>query len=339
MHLDIVREHADQEVGADPQLEAVAYRADLQVPKLPPHLGKAPLLDTPYGCAEGLLNVPLHDGKNGHPPHPGANIVEPLPDDADATSENLIPLRKAEKGLRREIFLTTSSGLARHRLHEIAQRAAHRHRAPRIAFCCESAFVLKVASTVIPEFDLASVLLDSGCQGHDDLLAGPNPSGASVAVQLLESSGLSPDAGAPDNALRKNSNMCAHEHDRGLPGDIESCAVPDVHAMRKWRNRPPAKERSILKEAPSGISRPAPAPTIDGIPGPCHACRCLMGGFHRFREACLGNFLRQPGALQVLWSGGCNATSPPFEEAEPAHVFEAAFDEEKGVGARSRNAP
>ena len=227
--------------------------AALQVPKLLPHLGKAPLLDTPYGCVEGLLNVPLHDGKDGHPLHPGANIVELLPEDEEAEPGNLIPSWKAEKGQRYEIFLTTLSGLARYRLHDIVQCMGHYHRAPRIVFCCKSAFVLKVTSTVIPENDLVSILLDLGYRGHEDLLAGPSPSGASVAVYLRESSGQSLDVEALDNALRKISRMYAHERNNGLLGDIESYVVPDDHAMWEWRNRPPAKERYILNEAPSGV--------------------------------------------------------------------------------------
>ena len=215
---------------------------------------KAALLDTPYGCVEGLLNVPLHDGKDGHPLHPGANIVELLPEDAEAVPGNLIPSWKAEKGQRYEIFLTTLSGLARYRLHDIVQCTGHYHRAPRIVFCCKSAFVLKVTSTVIPENDLVSILLDLGYQGHDDLLAGPSPSGASVAVYLRESSGQSLDVGALDNALRKISRMYAHERSHGLLGDIESYVVPDDHEMWEWRNRPPAKARYILNEAPSGVS-------------------------------------------------------------------------------------
>ena len=44
------------------------------------------------------------------------------------------------------------------------------------------------------------------------------------------------------------------------------------------------------------------------------------------------------GASQFLWLRGCGATSPPFEEVGPPHVFEAASDGEQGVGARFRPA-
>ena len=43
-------------------------------------------------------------------------------------------------------------------------------------------------------------------------------------------------------------------------------------------------------------------------------------------------------AVHIFWSSGCDAASPPFEEVGPAHVFEAAFDGEQGVGARFRPA-
>ena len=41
------------------------------------------------------------------------------------------------------------------------------------------------------------------------------------------------------------------------------------------------------------------------------------------------------GVVHIFGSSGCNAASPPIEEVGPAPVFEAAFDGERGVGARS----
>ena len=41
------------------------------------------------------------------------------------------------------------------------------------------------------------------------------------------------------------------------------------------------------------------------------------------------------GVVHFFGSSGCNAASPPIEEVGPAPVFEAAFDGEQGVGARS----
>ena len=38
----------------------------------------------------------------------------------------------------------------------------------------------------------------------------------------------------------------------------------------------------------------------------------------------------------IFWLCGCGAASPPIKEVGPAHVFEAAFDGEHGVGARFR---
>lgn len=226
----------------------------LQVPELLPYLGKAPLLDTPYGCVEGLLNVPLHDEEEGHPLHPGANIVELLPEGADATAANLLPSWQAEEGRRYEVFLTTLSGLVRYRLHDIVQCTGYYRRAPRIVFCCKSAFILKVASTVIPENVLVSILLDLGYRGHDDLLVGPSPFRTAFAVYRREGSGQSLDVDAFENALRNVSRMYAHERNQGLLRDIESYVVPDGHAMWEWRSRPPAKARYILPEAPSGVS-------------------------------------------------------------------------------------
>ena len=40
------------------------------------------------------------------------------------------------------------------------------------------------------------------------------------------------------------------------------------------------------------------------------------------------------GGSHVFWSGGCDATSPPFVEVGPTHVFVAASDAEQSVGER-----
>ena len=66
---DIVREHADQEVGADPRLEAVADRADLEVGRL--HRPERPL-----DPAQSLVG--FDDGGGGHPLflHIGPDHVE-----------------------------------------------------------------------------------------------------------------------------------------------------------------------------------------------------------------------------------------------------------------------
>ena len=45
---------------------------------------------------------------------------------------------------------------------------------------------------------------------------------------------------------------------------------------------------------------------------------------------------RKPGASHFFWSGGCGATSPPFEEVGPTVVLQAAFDGEQGIGSGLR---
>ena len=225
-----------------------------QVPRLEPHLGRAALLDTPYACTEGVLTVPLHDGEEGHPLHPGANLVELLPEDAEPDAANLVPPWRAEPGRRYEVFLTTLSGLIRYRLHDVVQCTGHYHGAPRLAFCCKTAFLLKVTSAIIPENLLVSLLLEIGYRGQDDLLVGPSPSGGAFAIYHREASGQPVGADALDQALRRASRLYDHERTRGLLGPVETRAVPDAHPMWDWRKRPLAKSRYILQEAPKDLA-------------------------------------------------------------------------------------
>lgn len=224
-----------------------------QVPKLEPYLGAASLLDTPYACTEGVLTVPLHDGRDGHPLHPGANVVELLPEDAAPDAANLLPAWRAEPGQRYEVFLTTLSGLIRYRLHDIVQCTGYYRRAPRLAFCCKTAFLLKVTSATFPENELVKVLLELGYRAQDDLLVGPSPAGSAFAIYYRADAARSVTAAALDRALRAASRLYDHERTRGVLGPVESVTVPASHAMWEWRSRPRAKSRYILQEAPRDL--------------------------------------------------------------------------------------
>lgn len=233
-----------------------------QLPLLEPFLGGIPVRDSPYACSEAAITVPLYDGADGHPVHPGCAIVELLPRDAEPAAENLLPSWQAEPGRDYEIFLTTTAGLIRYRLHDIVRCDGLFHRAPRLTFRSKSAFVLKVTSTAIPEDDVARLLRGIGYRGENDLLIGPHPSRSAFAMYVREEAdagGGGRLAGALEDALRKHSSAYDLERNKGIIGPVEAVAVPASHSMWDFRTRDQAKSRYVLPMAPRDLKLSPPA--------------------------------------------------------------------------------
>ena len=230
--------------------------AAAQLPLLEPLLGDVPVRDYPYICTEAPITVPLYDGEEGHPVHPGATIVELLPEEAEPVAENLLPLWRAEPGRNYEVFLTTVNGLIRYRLHDIVRCDGWFHRSPRLAFVSKSAFLLKVTSATIPENDVVRLLLHIGYRGADDLLIGPHPSRSAFAMYVREGSDAGGLAGALDDTLREYSSVYDVERTRMVIGPVEAIAVPASHPMWDFRTRGQAKSRYVLPTAPDDLKPP-----------------------------------------------------------------------------------
>ena len=228
-----------------------------QLPLLEPFLGGIPVLDSLYACTEAAITVPLYDGADGHPVHPGSTIVELLPEGAEPVAGNLLPSWEAEPGRNYEIFLTTATGLIRYRLHDIVRCDGWFHRSARLTFRSKSAFILKVTSTHIPEDDVVRMLRSCGYRGENDLLIGPHPSRSAFTLYVREGSDAGRLAGALEDALRKQMSTYDVERDRGIIGPVEAITVPASHSMWDFRTRGQAKSRYVLQTAPRDPEPPA----------------------------------------------------------------------------------
>lgn len=233
--------------------------AGAQVPLIEPLLGGASLRDLPYIPTEGPVTIPLYDGAEGNPVHPGGSIVELLPDGAAPVARNLLPCWRAEPGCRYEVFLTTVHGLVRYRLHDLVLCTGWFHRSPRLRFRCKTRFVLKVTTTAIPEDEVARLLRDVGYRGRDDLLLGPHPSGRAFAMYVRQGSDAGRLAEPLERALMDGVPPYHVERDRGVLSPLEAFTVPASHAMWEYRTRAQAKSRVVLREAPRDLP-PAMAP-------------------------------------------------------------------------------
>ena len=229
--------------------------AAAQLPLLEPFLGGVRVRDNPYICTEAAITVPLYDGAEGHPLHPGATIVELLPERAEPVAENLLPSWRVEPGCDYEVFLTTVHGLIRYRLHDVVRCTGWFHRSPRLAFRSKSAFLLKVTSTAVPEDDVVRLLRGLGYRGVDDVLIGPHPYRSAFAMYVREGSDAGRLAGALDDAFREHAPTYEVERVKGIIGPVETITVPASHPMWDFRACGQAKSRYVLPTAPRDLGR------------------------------------------------------------------------------------
>lgn len=209
------------------------------------------------------MTVPLYDGVEGHPVHPGATIVELLPEGDEPLARNLLPSWQAEPGRDYEVFLTTVNGLIRYRLHDVVRCNGWFHRSPRLTFRSKSAFLVKVTSTAIPEDDVVRLLRGIGYRGVDDVLIGPHPSRSAFTMYVREGSDAGRLAGALDEALREYAVPYDLERTRRVLGPVEAITVPASHPMWDFRTRGQAKSRYVLPTAPRGLEPAAARPGRD----------------------------------------------------------------------------
>lgn len=237
--------------------------AAAQLPMLEPFLGGVPVRDYPYICTEAAITVPLYDGGEGHPVHPGSTIVELLPEGAEPVAGNLLPAWRAEPGRDYEVFLTTVNGLIRYRLHDVVRCNGWFHRSPRLTFRSKSAFLVKVTSTAIPEDDVVRLLRGIGYRGVDDVLIGPHPSRSAFTMYVREGSDAGRLAGTLDDALREYALVYDLERTKRVLGPVEAITVPASHPMWDFRTRGQAKSRYVLPTAPRDLEPAASGPGQD----------------------------------------------------------------------------
>lgn len=225
--------------------------AAASVPLLTPRLGGVSLLDGPYSSTEtGLTTIPLYDGKEGHPLHPHANVVELLPENAAPDPRNVIPASQAEVGQRYELIVTTLTGLVRYRTHDIVECTGFYRRTPRLAFRSKTEFFLKISYTFIPEDEIVRLLLGHGYRLQNDLMLGPAPSGRAVALYLKEGADHPAADATLDRALCELNNGYSDERQKGVLRPMETIVTPASHPMWVRPTHVQSKGKYVLASPP-----------------------------------------------------------------------------------------
>ncbi|HGT2641592.1 TPA: GH3 auxin-responsive promoter family protein [Legionella pneumophila] len=116
------------------------------------------LVDGTYSATEGWLTVPIETNSVGGILHPGAHIVEFIPEGAAIEKENLLQCWELEVGKKYEVFLTTAMGFIRYRLKDIVKCTGYLNSSPKLEFCYKTQ-LLKLETCSITGKELQSAVL------------------------------------------------------------------------------------------------------------------------------------------------------------------------------------
>lgn len=115
------------------------------------------LVDGTYSATEGWLTVPLETKDVGGILHPGAHIVEFIPEEEAIEKDNLLQCWELEVGKKYEVFLTTAMGFVRYRLKDIVKCTGYLNSSPKLEFCYKTQ-LLKLESCSITGQELQSAV-------------------------------------------------------------------------------------------------------------------------------------------------------------------------------------
>lgn len=156
-------------------------------------LGDVPIYNLPYCATEGYFTVPVRADSQGGAVHPGANLLEFLPIEAEALASNLVPLWELKEGSQYELVVTSTMGLIRYRMQDIVKCTGFFNRAPILEFVCKSAHIVRLSKTNIFETNLVEALGRANFKFDGKWIFGPNPQGNTLVLYLQRPEGLGPE--------------------------------------------------------------------------------------------------------------------------------------------------
>jgi hypothetical protein len=225
-----------------------ASTCGMQIPSLARLFHDAvPISDATYSATEGWVNVPYADGRVGGAIHPGAHVFELLPWGDEAKPESLIPIWEAEPGRDYEIFVTTSMGMVRYRLHDVVRVTARFHRSPVIHFSHKGGNEISLGPACVSEAELALALEKAGLPADTARLVAPAASGRHLEVIVA---GGAPDiASAIERELERVNPMYAKYVGQGSLEPITVREVdPDHPAFHRGEMHAQQKPRLLLQD-------------------------------------------------------------------------------------------
>ncbi|KGP63966.1 GH3 auxin-responsive promoter [Legionella norrlandica] len=119
------------------------------------------LVDGTYSATEGWFTVPLETNSVGGILHPGAHIVEFIPEGDTIVKENLLQCWELEVGKQYEVFLTTAMGFVRYRLRDIVKCTGYLNSSPKLEFCYKTQ-LLKLETCSITAQELQGAMQLAG---------------------------------------------------------------------------------------------------------------------------------------------------------------------------------
>ena len=156
-------------------------------------LGDVPVYNLPYCATEGYFCVPMKGDSLGGAVHPGANILEFLPVDKEATASNLVSVWDLKEGDKYELVITTTMGMIRYRMFDIVKCTGFFNASPIIEFVCKAAHVARLNQSNVYETNLAEAIRRSDFTLERKWLFGPNDQGNQLCLYVRRPEGAGPE--------------------------------------------------------------------------------------------------------------------------------------------------
>lgn len=220
----------------------------MQLPALERHAqGRVPIIDAIYSATEGWMNVPDASGRAGGPLHPGAHVVEFLPEGVAPEARNLMSATQLEEGCLYEVVLTTSMGLVRYQLKDLVRCTGRFARSPIIEFVQKTGSEISLGPACVSEAELARALARAGVAASDRIVFAPSPEGDCIQLCHLGDAAAA-DADAVDRALREENDMYRRYAGDGTLRPVQARRLTARHAAIEREHHAQTKPRMLLRE-------------------------------------------------------------------------------------------
>jgi hypothetical protein len=220
----------------------------MQIPSLERYTqGRVPLVDGIYSATEGWMNVPAPSGEPGGPLHPGAHVIEFLPEGAAPEARNLLQADELEPGRNYEVVLTTSMGMVRYQLRDLVRCTGRRRRAPIIEFVQKTGSEISLGPACVSEAELGEALVRANVRGAERLIFAPSPEGDHLELCHVGDAG-DDDAEAVDRALREISEMYGRYAGDGTLRAIRARRLREGHPAIEREQHAQSKPKMLLRE-------------------------------------------------------------------------------------------
>lgn len=144
------------------------------------------ICDIPYAATEGAFTIIRSETDRGGTLHVGGEIMEFLPQGAEADKDNLVQAWDLQEGMLYEPVITTSMGVVRYRMHDLLLCTGFEDRAPRLQFQGRVGREISIGVAMIGEMECIDAARKSGLNRGLPWVVSPNRTGNGLVIGVTE---------------------------------------------------------------------------------------------------------------------------------------------------------